>query len=751
MVVMLRYLAGTSASVLDNIIVEKEQLASGVYYNTEFRPNTVIQFTLSSIATEEMKRVEARFFEILKDTTSKPLDMKYLQDCISVERRQVKFQAEGSAQFFTEPVIKDFLFGERDGSTLQNDLKSLKDYDVLEDWADTEWRHWIRNWFLEGHHITILGKPSAQLSEKLKAEEKARVEARKQELGEEGLKRLAEKLAKAQAENDKQVPKGFLDRFKVPSPESISFINTTTARSGAAKKLGNLNNAIQEIIDKDNSNLPLFIHFEHIKSNFAYLNILLGTEGIPIQLRPLLVIYMENFFAAPMMRDGKAVDFEQIIMELERDTVGYGIDSGRSLGNSETMCLSIQIEVERYGTAIQWFRDLMFQSIFDTGRLEATIARLIAEIPDEKRDGSDMANCVDEMVIASPASIVRARGTLVRAIYLKRVKSLLEKEPETVISQLKEINSVLCQPANFRVLVVADVEKLGNPVSAWNTLTNGLDNSKPVNPLETRYSRLNDLGKNPSDTAYIVPMPTIDSSFLLADAKGPNSSFDPSMPALMVAASYLNAIEGPLWTAVRGTGLAYGTSLRQHTPSGQISLDIYRSPDAFKAFNASKKVVEDLVSGKKPLDKLTIEGAISGIVLGFANSEATMANAATISFVRQVVRGMPKDWPRIILDKVRKVTFEEIKQVMRDIIMPVFKPETSIIVVTCAPNMQEGLKKDFEAFEYKPQVKPLTFFQDDYGLGVEDGQAEETEGEDGDDDNDDEEDYTENDDKNEEQ
>ncbi|KAL9104088.1 MAG: hypothetical protein Q9163_000940 [Psora crenata] len=733
MIVLLRYLAGTSASVLDNTIVEKEQLASAVQYTIEFRPNTVIQFTLGSVATERMKEVEARFFEILRDTASKPLDMNYLQDCISAERRQVKFVAESTAQFFTEPVIRDFLFGERDGSTLQRDIQSFKEYDLLETWADAQWRQWIRAWLSEGHHVTILGKPSAQLSEKLKTDEKTRVEARKKELGGAGLKRLAEKLAKAQAENDKEIPKGFLERFKVPSPESINFINTTTARSGPAKKLGKLDNPIQKIIDKDETNPSLFIHFEHVKSNFAYLNILLGTGDIPIELRPLLAVYMENFFAAPMMREGRKIDFEQIIMELERDTVSYSLDSGGSLGNSETVSISIRLEVEKYETAIRWFKELMYQRVFDKERLDATLARLLAEIPDEKRSGSDMGHNIEEMIIAAPASIVRARGTLVRAVYLRRVKKLLQREPGTVISQLKRINSALCQPANFRVLVVADVGRLEKPVSAWEALTDGLDNSKPLKPFETRYSRLSDLGRNPGNTTYIVPMPTMDSSFLLAGAKGPNSSLDPSVPALFVAVSYLNAVEGTLWTAVRGTGLAYGISLQQNTTSGQISLDIYRSPDVFKAFHASQRVLGDLVSGKTPFDQSALEGAISSIVLGFANGEATMTSAATISFVRQVVKGLPKDWPKIMLEKVRKVTVEDIKQVMKDIIMPIFRPESSIIVVTCAPIMQDGLVRDFEGLGYKPQVKSLAYFQDDYGLGGDNDEVEEEEDDDDDD------------------
>lgn len=136
------------------------------------------------------------------------------------------------------------------------------------------------------------------------------------------------------------------------------------------------------------------------------------------------------------MRDGKRVDFEDIIMELERDFVGYNIQSGSSLGNPETLCLSLQVEVEKFEVAIRWFKELMFQSIFDVGRLQATLARLLAEIPDEKRSGNDMMYAVDQVIVATPASIPRARGTLTQAVYLKRIGKLLETEPETVVSQV---------------------------------------------------------------------------------------------------------------------------------------------------------------------------------------------------------------------------------------------------------------------------------------------------------------------------
>lgn len=343
-----------------------------------------------------------------------------------------------------------------------------------------------------------------------------------------------------------------------------------------------------------------------------------------------------------------------------------------------------------------------------------------------------MAYAVENTINTKPSSITRARGTLTRAVYLKRVKRLLDDSPSTIITQLEEIRAALCHFSNFRVLVIANIEKLLNPVSTWKYLTANLDVSKPLNPLETRISRLSDVGKTPGNTAFIVPLPTIDSSFVISVSKGPSSLEDPNVPALMVALAYLDAVEGPLWTAVRGTGLAYGTSFSRHTDSGQISFDVFRSPDAYKAFYASKDVVSKYVSGHTSFDELALEGAISSIVLAFANGEATMASAAQSSFVRQVIRGLPGDWNETMLKRVRGVNIDEIKKVMRQIVLPVFKPEHSNLIITCAPIMEQSLVKDFARLGFKPQVRSLVSFQDDYGLKTDASDDEDDEGDEND-------------------
>ncbi|CAG9955486.1 unnamed protein product [Clonostachys rosea f. rosea IK726] len=81
----------------------------------------------------------------------------------------------------------------------------------LEKWTDDTWREFIRSWLGDTKHVSVLGKPSLALAEKMKAEEKARVEARKKELGEDGIKKLGDRLESAKSHNDAPIPPAVLE------------------------------------------------------------------------------------------------------------------------------------------------------------------------------------------------------------------------------------------------------------------------------------------------------------------------------------------------------------------------------------------------------------------------------------------------------------------------------------------------------------------------------------------------------------
>lgn len=686
---LLTYLCGSSVSVIENVMVEKEELASSVSYWMDPRPNSVIWFQPTGVATEKLAEVEQRLISLLKETASKPLDMDYMKECIQRERRQMKFHAEGSEQFYSSNFITSFIFGARDGSDLKG-MENLHDYDVIQGWTNEQWRSLLKEWISDAPHISILGRPSMQLAAKLKETEEARLAERREKLGKEGLEELKRRLDEAKQKNEVPIPPEVLDRWPVPTTKSIHFIEAETARSGLARTLGTPENRTQKLIDASPEGLPLFVQFEHVPTNFVHITLHIGTVKTPTMLKPLLPLFTELFFNSPVLRNGQRLEFEDVVKDLESETVSYTINGAGRLGDFEGLALQLQVEPDKYATIISWLRTLMFDIVFDPVRIKATVGKALADIPESKRDGRAMASEVEMGIHTIKESFPLAKRTLVKAVYFKRLKKLLEKDPDRVLSWFEELRRSLFTFQNVRVLVTADVSKLPNPVAAWDALTAQLGTSNAVLPIVPPVSVLNAEGKQPgSHGAVVIPMTTLDSSYSVSTASSLQSFADARLPAYLVALGYLEAVEGPLWNAVRGNGLAYGTGFSREVDAGYIQYRVYRSPDASKALDASRTAVTRIASGEDPLDRHLVEGAVSGIVLAAADEQATMAAAAQQNFVLGVVRGLEPDWNKKMLARVRDVTEEEIRCVLKELVLPVFEPGKSNVVVTCAPIMEE--------------------------------------------------------------
>jgi Zn-dependent M16 (insulinase) family peptidase len=687
---LLSYLAGSSVSVLVNTLVEKEHLASSVYFWVKGHYDMIIWWTISSVETEKLEEVEKRFFEVLKEHASKPLDMGYLKDCLHRFERQSRYASEIGNDEYKDSVIKDHLFGNRDGSDLETAMGSLKVFDELEQWTEEEWRAFLKKWMIDAHHVSLLGKPSLALSEKMKAEEVARVKAQQEELGEEGLKKKAEKLKEAQDENDKPIPEEMIAGLKVPSTESIHFYETTTARSGLAKKLGASDNKIQQIVDKDENGLPLFIHFEHIPTSFVHFGLILGTASLPTDLKPLLGVYLTNFFATPVIKDGKRIDFEEVITKLEQDTIEYSLDRGSDVGNSEMLYIPFVAEENKFETVVQWLKTMLADSVFDTERVITAVKKMLADVPEEKRDGNSMAFAVDRMFHYDASSSVRATNTLVKALYLKRILKLLKTTPNVVIDKLEALRTHLLTFTNMRILVTANLETLPNPVSTFAYLTSAFPAppNPTLNPIDDRNAVLSPSGRNPGGTHFLIPMP-IDSSFAILTARGPKGHTHPQLPVLMVALAYLDAVEGPMWAGIRGTGLAYGTHFYRDPETGLLKFTIYKSPNAFSAYAKAKAVVAEYGDGTRAFDELALEGAISSIVRQFVDERASIVDAARSSFVDLVTRGVGKEWQDWALREVRKVKVEDVKTILNEVVSNVFVPEKTDLTVTCGGIMTD--------------------------------------------------------------
>lgn len=157
-------------------------------------------------------------------------------------------------------MLSDFLFGKEDGSELPESLSDAKRFKELLGWNASKWADLLEKYYLDANSLTIIGKPSAALADKLEKETNERVAKRVSDLGEAGLKKLQDKIEDAQKANDVEVPQNILSDFKIPDVAGIRWIDVKSAGAGTNK--GKFDNAVQERLSKDDTELPYFIQFE---------------------------------------------------------------------------------------------------------------------------------------------------------------------------------------------------------------------------------------------------------------------------------------------------------------------------------------------------------------------------------------------------------------------------------------------------------------------------------------------------------
>lgn len=96
-----------------------------------------------------------------------------------------------------------------------------------------------------------------------------------------------------------------------------------------------------------------------------------------------------------------------------------------------------------------------------------------------------------------------------------------------------------------------------------------------------------------------------------------------------------------------------------------------------------------------------------------------MATAGIQSFVNQVIRKVGQEWNSILLQKVQAVTEEELKQVLKDVVMGCFEKDRCVTVCVAADGKVDTIKAGFKEAGFTVEVNELEKFQDNYGLEVE--------------------------------
>ncbi|THV04852.1 hypothetical protein K435DRAFT_774162 [Dendrothele bispora CBS 962.96] len=712
------YLTSSAVAPLNKEYVEIESpLCTYIYFSEDTRATRVsLPIYIGSVPVAHLDTFDRKLKESLKRIVKQGIDMDRMQMVINRDERQLRSKLESAkGDTFSGTIIADFLYGAEDGSELGPSMDEINQYAEVRKWTSKQWTDLLQKYYIDPSSVVVIGRPSAALAEKLEADEKIRIDAQVDKLGPGGLKKAQQELDGAKAENDKPIPTEILTKFKIPGVSSISWIPVQSVQqkgkgrtvNGIAPTPVPANSALASHINADGKDLPFFVQYDHVESDFVTVHGFFSLESLPTRLKDHISTYLSAFFSLPVKTSsGHSLTHEEVINKLDDETVSYEIGLGIANSFAETLRVSIKVETAAYETAIAWLKDLIYGSEFTKERLQVTVAKIQQSLPELKRDGNTVLGSLWADLLYSEASTSRAGGVLPQIDFIPKLAKQLQEEPDQVLSDFEEIRKHMTNPSGMRFSVTGNVIKVANPRSTWGKYFDFIE-PVPLSPVPYSSEYLSPTGQEPVQKAVVMSLPTIESSYVMHTTKGIKGFDHPLYPAFRVALEVLNATESYLWRYIRGSGLAYGASVHTDLEAGLLSFSLYRSSNSISAFKEAATVMKGLADGSIVLDDTTLEAAKSGIVYMVTKSVSTAGRAAQASFNNQALKGVPQNYQVDLLEKFQAVTKDEVLDIIRKYFLNLFDSNSSVALVVTAPSKADGIVRDLTDHGYSVERKTL--------------------------------------------
>jgi Zn-dependent M16 (insulinase) family peptidase len=259
----------------------------------------------------------------------------------------------------------------------------------------------------------------------------------------------------------------------------------------------------------------------------------------------------------------------------------------------------------------------------------------------------------------------------------------------------------------MRIHVVGNILKMDKPISSWVENFKIVKFDKQLGAVPLAKTVLTEYGKHPGNKGYVVKLPTIEGSYSYHVTKGPDTFDSLDYPPLLVLCEILHTMEGIFWKLIRGQGLAYSVHLNINPESGLVSFHVFKSPNAYLAFNEAKKVVIELAEKKRELDGIGFEGAKSSLIYALVDKESSLVEAARSSFINQSLKNLSADFNQELIKKIQAVKIEELNGLLKKYLLNLFNPETSTVVVVCTPNKVKDIMKGFDESGFNLEKKTI--------------------------------------------
>ena len=736
--VLLRYLTSSSVALLNQKFVETDDpWASDTGYSTESYIRTAMTINFDSVSSDRLSSLPEKVLALLKQHCNEnELDLLRLRDMIEQVKWKFVHRCEKSPEPFSDIAIYEFEYGEDLKKDLVTYCKTLDEFDELMKWDISNWVEVFRKYFVENHAAIVIATPSAVLYEKNKEDNAKMLEERIKRLGPEGLKVLEEKLQKAQADNNREIPKEILAKFGAPDPSKVKFIKTESIASGLNKDVVNkVSDSVSKVESDTPKDFPMYIHFENYESNFISIDLLFSSFEISEKSLPLLSIFEELAKLAIVADDGTLIPYEDVVKQLKRDTIECHFGNSFNGRFKEFMSLSMVVKSQDYERAIDWYLKLLLKTKFTKERVVVILNRLLKQLPDLKRSAGYMLNYLYNKHYYTDRSYLKSVEVIKNEDYLRDLLNRIEEgEFENIEKELNEIRESLFKLSNIRVLVFGDVIKIDKPVSTWNKFVQAFPASGELIDIPYQEKVFSKIGDSKSEHCYVISTPGIDTNLMRLITKTTTFDFTSDDAfKILLAAEYLQAVEGPFWRGIRGAGLAYGANCYDNSALGELCYTVYRGVDLQNCYTVAKKIVEGYASGQTPIDNSLRKGAISAFVNKLADSQSNYFDTASCQYYDDVLVKRGPNYNKKLLEKLSTITNEELVEVFNKYFVNLFSPEKSVCFISCNTAKADEIGKFFTDQKYIVDVENVYVEETSDDSGDEGSESEdESEGSSGD-------------------
>jgi Zn-dependent M16 (insulinase) family peptidase len=748
---LLTYLTDTSVAEVQQAFIEcQPPLAGAVYASADdYDPQMVraprapcdicrrmltapplqVTLTLDSVPTDKLDAICDKLQAVLAAfgaSDGAALDVGRMKSVLHRRRLDILDGAEsGPENAVTAAAIPAFLYARYgdDGDALRVALGELARVDAMEGEPPSFWTGLCRTALASAHRACVIGTPSPQLGKDIAAAEDARVEARKQALGPDGLLRLHDALEAAKKVNETAAPASMLDAFPVPSVDAISTHAVVTLRSAVTPTaageppLAPPPAELQAVASKVAA-LAVPAQFDDVATDFVDVTLCVRTDGLAPALLGLLPTLCAAQFECPVQRGDTLVQHTQVIAELAAATTqtgaSLGFGGGRfSLGAFGAGCivLSARCERSKYGATVALLCDCLLRGQVTADRLRVLVQKALNAVPRTSRDGNACCTALLRDRMCSSASAAHAVLFPEQQRQLTRLLARLDAQPHDVCAEFAALRTqLLSHPSRVLVHVGAALAQLGDVTGVWeNHLLPGLADaasSAGGNQVEGRITlsaTCLDPDIQSGGWARVVANGAVESGFLCASCEGPSHFEHPDVAPLTVAIELLTQLEGPFWKELRGLGLSYSYSISMSPEEGRLYFSLFKAGHIGNATAAATAIVARYAAddGSESLfDARSVETACSSAVFAAINRERTPASAARSGLMSYLRAVPPAGATRRMLAALRAVTPQSARAALRTYLTPLFDPSRTVTAACCNPNKVEELLRDAPHYRF---------------------------------------------------